>query len=211
MKISYAVTVCNEHEEIQRLIPFLLENKREVDEIIVQQDNTESQIPMCGDVYTYLLSHKLKDNIKFIETPLNNDFGNFKNNLTEACNGDYIFQIDADEIPHKALMANLPVLLETNNVEVLRVPRVNTVDGLTRAHVKQWRWVVDDLGRVNWPDPQWRVYKRTSEIKWKNKVHEVLHGYKTYADLPYEEEWSLYHPKDIKKQEKQNKFYEEIV
>ena len=211
MKISYAVTVCNEHEEIQRLIPFLLENKREVDEIIVQQDNTESQIPMCGDVYTYLLSHKLKDNIKFIETPLNNDFGNFKNNLTEACSGDYIFQIDADEIPHKALMANLPVLLETNNVEVLRVPRVNTVDGLTRAHVKQWRWVVDDLGRVNWPDPQWRVYKRTSEIKWKNKVHEVLHGYKTYADLPYEEEWSLYHPKDIKKQEKQNKFYEEIV
>ena len=166
---------------------------------------------MCGDVYTYLLSHKLKDNIKFIETPLNNDFGNFKNNLTEACSGDYIFQIDADEIPHKALMANLPVLLETNNVEVLRVPRVNTVDGLTRAHVKQWRWVVDDLGRVNWPDPQWRVYKRTSEIKWKNKVHEVLHGYKTYADLPYEEEWSLYHPKDIKKQEKQNKFYEEIV
>ena len=204
MKISYAVTVCNEFEEIQRLITFLLENKREVDEIVVQQDNTE----IHGDVYTYLISHKLKDNIKFIQTSLNNDFGNFKNKLTEACSGDYIFQIDADEIPHKALMANLPVLLETNNVEVLRVPRVNTVDGLTRAHVEKWRWVVDDSGRVNWPDPQWRVYKRTSEIRWKNKVHEVLHGYKTYADLPYKEEWSLYHPKDIKKQEKQNNFYE---
>tara|TARA_R110000765_G_scaffold16182_5_gene45827 strand:- start:3194 stop:3814 length:621 start_codon:yes stop_codon:yes gene_type:complete len=204
MKISYAVTVCNEFEEIQRLIPFLLENKREVDEIVVQQDNTE----IHDDVYTYLLSHKLKDNIKFIQTSLNNDFGNFKNKLTEACSGDYIFQIDADEIPHKALMANLPLLLETNNVEVLRVPRVNTVDGLTRAHIEKWRWVVDDSGRVNWPDPQWRVYKRISEIKWKNKVHEVLHGYKTYADLPYEEGWSLYHPKNIKKQESQNKFYE---
>ena len=32
----------------------------------------------------------------------------------------------------------------------------------------------------------------------------MLHGYRTYADLPYEEGWSLYHPKNIKKQESQN-------
>ena len=207
MKISYAVTVCNEFDEIQKLIPFLLENIREEDEIVVQQDNTE----IHGGVYTYLTSHKLKDNIKFIQTPLNNDFGNFKNNLTEACSGDYIFQIDADEIPHKSLLHNLPVLLESNSVEMLRVPRVNTVNGLTENHITKWGWRVNENGWVNWPDPQWRIYKRTPEIKWRNKVHEVIDGYKTHADLPYEEEWCLYHPKDIKRQEKQNKFYETLL
>ena len=38
MKISYAITVCNEIEEIKKLIPFLLEHKRDEDEIVVQQD-----------------------------------------------------------------------------------------------------------------------------------------------------------------------------
>ena len=38
MKISYCITVCNEFEEIQRLIPRLLEYKREEDEIIVLLD-----------------------------------------------------------------------------------------------------------------------------------------------------------------------------
>ena len=205
MKISYAVTVCNEIAEIQKLIPFLLENKRHQDEIVVLFDQKNGS----SEVLDYLLKFNKLPNVQtWRGFEFENDFAQWKNLLTTYCTGDYVFQIDADEIPHKSLMANLPVLLETNNVEVLRVPRVNTVDGLTRAHVEKWRWVVDDSGRVNWPDPQWRVYKRTSEIRWKNKVHEVLHGYKTYADLPYEEEWSLYHPKDIKKQEKQNNFYE---
>ena len=38
MKISYAITVCNEFEEIQRLVNFLLKNKRPEDEIIVLYD-----------------------------------------------------------------------------------------------------------------------------------------------------------------------------
>ena len=131
--------------------------------------------------------------------------------MTEACSGDYIFQIDADEIPHKSLLHNLPVLLESNSVEMLRVPRVNTVNGLTENHITKWGWRVNENGWVNWPDPQWRIYKRTPEIKWRNKVHEVIDGYKTHADLPYEEEWCLYHPKDIKRQEKQNKFSETLL
>jgi len=207
MKISYAVTVCNEIAEIQKLIPFLLENKRHQDEIVVLFDQKNGS----SEVLDYLLKFNKLPNVQtWRGFEFENDFAQWKNLLTTYCVGDYVFQIDADEIPHKSLMVNLPVLLETNNVEVLRVPRVNTVDGLTRAHAEKWRWVVDDSGRVNWPDPQWRIYKRTSEIRWKNKVHEVLHGYKTYADLPYEEEWSLYHPKNIKKQESQNAFYETI-
>ena len=39
MKISYAIPVCNEFVEIQRLITFLLENKRDEDEIVVLYDS----------------------------------------------------------------------------------------------------------------------------------------------------------------------------
>ena len=38
MKISYAITVCNEFVEIQKLIPFLLKHKRYEDEIVVLYD-----------------------------------------------------------------------------------------------------------------------------------------------------------------------------
>jgi hypothetical protein len=120
-------------------------------------------------------------------------------------------QIDADEFPHKSLLTALPAILESNpDNEVYLVPRVNTVEGLTEEHIAKWRWNVDNKGWVNYPDYQWRIWKNKPEIKWVNKVHEVLDGYKTYAPLPAEEELSLYHPKGIERQEKQNAYYETL-
>ena len=137
-----------------------------------------------------------------------NHFADWKNKLTKLCTGDYIFQIDADELPNELLIQNLPVILESNpDNEVYLVPRVNTVEGLTENHINQWGWNVNDNNWVNWPDYQWRIWKNKPEIKWKNKVHEVLDGHKSYAALPAQEELALYHPKDIKKQEKQNAYY----
>jgi hypothetical protein len=133
-----------------------------------------------------------------------------KNALTEACLGDYIFQIDADEMPDWYLMHYLPTLLEANDVQVLRVPRVNTVKDLTQEHIQKWGWTVDNHGRVNWPDLQWRIYANNGKIKWKNKVHEVLEGYLTHAILPLEAEFSLYHHKDIARQERQNELYSKL-
>ncbi len=40
MKISYAITVCNEFVEVQKLVTFLLENKRIEDEIVILFDVT---------------------------------------------------------------------------------------------------------------------------------------------------------------------------
>ena len=138
----------------------------------------------------------------------NRHFANWKNILTKACKGDYIFQIDADELPNLTLIKNLPAILESNpDNEVYLVPRVNTVEGLTSEHINLWRWNVNDKGWVNWPDYQWRIWKNKPEIKWKNKVHEVLSGHKSYAALPSQEELALYHPKDIERQEKQNNYY----
>ena len=59
---------------------------------------------------------------------------------------------------------------------------------------------------IQWSDMQWRIYKNTPEIKWINKLHEVLEGYNLYANLPEMEEYALYHPKTIEKQEKQNSY-----
>ena len=205
MKISYAITVCNEFLEIQKLVPFLLKNKRPQDEIVILFDQKN------GD--TELLSYLLKFNkLPNVQTwrglDFKGHFANWKNKLTEYCEGDYIFQIDADELPNLTLIENLPTILESNpDNEVYLVPRVNTVEGLTDKHIQMWGWNVNDKGWVNWPDYQWRIWKNKPKIKWKNKVHEVLDGHKSYAALPAQEEFALYHPKDIKKQIKQNEYY----
>ena len=207
MKISYAITVCNEFVEIQNLINFLLKHKRTEDEIIVLYDFKN------GDkgVEEFLRSHSVNGEFVWAPGRFENHFANWKNYLTLLCNGDYIFQIDADEMPHEILIEQLPTILESNpENEVYLVPRVNTVTGLTKEHITKWRWNVDEEDRVNWPDYQWRIWKNIKRIKWKNKVHEVLEGYKTYANLPSLPELALYHPKTIEKQEKQNSYYETL-
>ena len=206
MKISYAITVCDEFLEIQRLLSFLMLNKRVNDEVVVLVDLTKNSA--TSELLGYL--HKLSSNnyITLAEQPFNNHFADWKNMLSNSCTGDYIFQIDADEIPNKFLIDNLPEVLDSNpEVDMLRVPRVNTVEGLTEEHIKKWGWNVNEKGWVNWADWQMRIYRRHPDIKWVNKVHEVIEGYKVHGVLPAEEEWALYHPKDIERQEKQNKYY----
>jgi len=207
MKISYAVTVCNEYEEIQKLISTLLAFSREEDEIIVLFDKKGG----TSQVWSYLVDLEKEDWIRAYPKSFKDHFADWKNQLTSLCSGDYIFQIDADELPNQALIENLPNILENNpHNEVYLVPRVNTVEGLTDEHTVKWGWNVDAKGWVNWPDYQWRIWKNKPDIKWINKVHERLEGFKTYATLPQEEEFALYHPKEIKKQVKQNKYYDTL-
>ena len=208
MKISYAITVCNEIVEIQRLLSFLLEYKRFEDEIVILYDNKGGTKP----VEEYLRSHSVNGEFTWYSGEFEGHFANWKNKLTEYCSGDYIFQIDADELPNKELIDTLPFLLKMNtDVDVMLVPRVNTVEGLTQDHIAKWRWSVNEKDWVNWPDYQWRVYKNDPSIKWVNKVHERLDGFKQYATLPMEEGFALYHPKDIKRQEKQNEKYSKLM
>jgi hypothetical protein len=203
MRISYAITVCNEFVEVQKLLQFILDRKRDEDEVVVLFDKQAG----TAEVWAYLQ----KLNIKVEAKSFKNHFADWKNYLTSLCEGDYIFQIDADEIPHEALLANLPGVLEANpDNEVFLVPRVNTVEGLTQDHIDKWRWNVNEQGWVNWPDYQWRIYKNSDHINWTNKVHEKLEGFKLYAPLPQIESFSLYHPKDIKRQEKQNTYYDTL-
>jgi hypothetical protein len=81
---------------------------------------------------------------------------------------------------------------------------------LTQEHINKWRWNVNEKGWVNWPDYQTRIIQNSPKIKWQNKVHEQIVGISTRGVLPTEEEWCLYHPKTIGRQETQNRFYDSL-
>ena len=207
MKITYAITVCNEFIEIQRLLRILLENKRPQDEIVILYDESNGD----REIETYLRAKSINGGFIWHKDQFKNHFADWKNKLTSLCNGDYIFQIDADEIPHEKLIEVLPEILEENfDCEVFLVPRVNTVPGLTQDHMQQWGWAVNEHGWINWPDNQWRIWKNKPEIKWVNKVHERLDGFKVWTVLPEMEEFALYHPKTIERQVKQNEYYDTL-
>jgi len=206
MNISYAITVHNELEELMKLLDFLNNNIREEDEVVIQYDEGG----VTNEVLEFLKIKQKIHGYTVVGFPLNKDFASYKNNLKENCKGDYIFQIDADEIPHEVMIAYLPEVLESNPVDIIFVPRVNTVEGLSQKHISKWRWNVNEKGWVNWPDYQTRIYKNTEDVTWMNKVHEKITGYDTFSNFPAEEHWALYHPKQINRQEEQNKFYETI-
>ena len=204
MKISYAITVCNEFVEVQILVNFLLKNKRTGDEIVILFDSKNG----TSNIEDYLRAKSVNNEFSWHKGEFNNHFADWKNHLTTLCNGDYIFQIDADEMVSLESLTLIPQIIESNpTVEVYRVPRINTVEGLTPEHIQKWGWNVNEKGWVNFPDSQWRIYKNSPEIKWKNKVHEVLEGYDRYSELPYNEELCLIHEKTIERQEKQNNYY----
>lgn len=209
INITYAITVCNELEEITKLVDFLKDRIKKDDEILIQYDETSVTDPIKS--YLTILSQLHTNTIKVIGYPLNNDFAAFKNNIKNNASGIFIFQIDADEIPSEHLVENLSEFIEFNkDVDLFFVPRINTVAGLTPKHVKKWNWNVSQNGWVNFPDYQTRIYRRTSEIEWVGKVHERIIGYNTLSVLPAEEQYCLYHHKQIERQEKQNDYYDTI-
>jgi esterase/lipase len=209
INITYAITVCNELNEITNLINFLHPRIKSDDEILIQYDEDSVSKEVLD--YLKIISQLHKNEIKVIGFPLNGDFASYKNNLKDNSKGIFIFQIDADEIPSEYLMENIHSFLEYNkDVDLYFVPRVNTVEGLTDEHIQKWRWNVNEKGWVNFPDYQTRIYRRTSEIHWVNKVHERIVGFNTMTVLPSEEDYCLYHHKEIQRQEKQNAYYETL-
>jgi len=206
MTISYGITVCDEISEIQRLITVIEKHKREQDEIVVLYDKSKNS----KEVEDYLNSIKIS-NFSWYKGKFEGNFANWKNILWDLCKGDYIFFIDADEVPSKNLIEQLPFILEYNNsLEVYYVPRINIVNGITENHIKQWGWKFDENGWVNYPDMQLRISKRIPEIRWTGKVHETLTGFNYYSHLPMFQDFDLHHVKDIKRQEKQNNYYNSL-
>jgi len=208
MKISYAVTVCNEEAELQNLLYHLLKFKKPQDEIVILFDSKNG----TKGVEDYLRSHSVTADAGFVwhSGEFDNHFADWKNKLSKLCSGDFIFQIDADEYVYGEFIDLIHEILEANpEVDLYYVPRINTVSGLTEEHIQKWGWRVQN-GRVNYPDYQTRIYRNNSEVKWRNAVHEVIEGHKQFTVLPEVDALSLIHPKTIEKQEKQNAYYESL-
>jgi len=188
MKISFAITVCNELDEIKRLVPFLLEHKRQQDEIVILFDEKNGS----KEVLDFLLPFNIKPNVQtWRGLDWNNNFADWKNKLNDYCTGDYIFQLDADEMIDKYMVKNISVILEMNpKVDLIFVPRINTVDGITQEHINKWGWRVDENNWINFPDYQGRVYRKN--MSWYGRVHERIVGGEVFSTLPMEEKSYLY-------------------
>jgi len=205
MKISYGITVCDEHKEILILLEFLKKHISSEDEIVIvyDQNRVTSEVLMVLEENSEYISYYPFD---FKQNFLEN-----KNYLNSKCVGDYIFQLDSDETPSETLLIHLKEILKTNPVDLLITPRKNIVEGLTEEHIQKWGWGVTEQGWVNWPDAQKRIYKNDPKIQWTgHQVHGMVTGYNTYTSLPLSEDWCIVHNKKIDRQEAQNNRYSQI-
>lgn len=208
MNISYAITVCDEYLELEKLISHLLKLiDLDKDEIVVLCDITKTN----DQIKQFCNNHVNYGNIKYFEDSFTNHFSDWKNKLKNLCSKNYIFQIDADEIPNSFLIQNIHSIIDQNSsIELFWIPRENFVTGITSDHIKKWNWNLDSLNRINFPDYQARLFKNLPHIMWQNKVHEIIIGCTAQASLPQDPRFCLLHEKTISKQENQNLYYETI-
>ncbi len=65
------------------------------------------------------------------------NFAEHKNSVIEKSSGDYVFHIDADEYPNEILIQQLKEILEINDVDLIWIPRVNTIEGMKQEHIQK--------------------------------------------------------------------------
>ena len=209
MKVTFGITVHNETDSLRSLLDQLLEfieSQEDSDEIVILDDYSTN-----SDTITILDEVSENPNVTVYSRSLDRDFGAQKTYMNSLCKGEYIFQLDADELVAPQLLENLHEILNANpEIELIWLPRVNTVEGLTEEHIQLWGWKVSSEGWVMWPDYQGRIYKNLPRIMWTGKVHERITGHLTYTFIPAQPELAILHHKSIARQEQQNSFYSQI-
>tara|TARA_B100001778_G_scaffold279607_1_gene244023 strand:- start:761 stop:1387 length:627 start_codon:yes stop_codon:yes gene_type:complete len=206
MKISYSMLVHNETDTLEKLLKFLVKWKQPQDEIVILDDFSDDE--KTKQILDFYVS---AHDIVFEQRNLLGDFASQKNYLKNMGSGDYSFNLDADEMISLWLIKNIHEIIASNEgIDLIYLPRINTVEGLTQQHAQAWRWQVNEEGWVNFPDWQGRVFRNRPNIRWQYKVHEMITGYQTYATLPQDKPFCILHPKTIEKQEQQNQKYSGI-
>ena len=206
MKISYSILCHNEDKTLEKLIQTLITHKQPQDEIVVLDDYSDNE-----KTKTILDYYSSTCDIKLDSRNLLKDFASQKNYLKGMCTGDYSFNLDADEMISHWFMKDIHQILEGNEVDLIYVPRINTVDGITEQHCRMYGYQINEKGWINYPDWQPRIFRNRPNIRWEKPVHERIVGFQTYAHLPMEQKYSIIHPKTIDRQMEQNKKYSEIL
>lgn len=199
IKISYAICTHNETQSLKKLIDLLKSNIDENDEIVI-----------VDDMSTQLETIKqLKRANCVIHKKLGNDFASQKNLFFQICKGDYIFNIDSDELPSIHLIKDIKKICN-GDYDLIYIPRRNYINGLSKKQAVKWGLRVENGGRVNYPDYQGRIYKNKKELRWKSCVHEHLVNFKKSKRLPEKTSYYIDHIKTNEAQTKSNFFYSKI-
>ena len=144
INFSFAITVCNEAGELNRLLTQLKKCVSEGDEIVIQVDQantTEEVLKVVSEFESLYISpnsrsKKMAVSVTKAFSELNGNFATFKNNLKRNCSRDWIFFIDADEEVNKDQINLIRQVIELNSDwDCYLVPRINTVAGLTQEHI----------------------------------------------------------------------------
>ena len=195
IKITYSIQVCNESRELFSLLNFLVKTIDYIDNIHVVVDSLHKT-----EKVQKVLDH-FKSHITVFERP----FDTFYKNAcyhTEVATGDYIFGIDADEMPQELLIKSIKQVISTTGSEVIFIPRINIQPGITQEFLhtcKQFK--VNEMNWINWPDFQGRVYKRVDHITWSDQIHTKLTGTDKVIGLNPIPQLALWHIKSMEKQQ----------
>ena len=200
MKISYAICVCNEHNELNSLLSFLSRVADNEDEINILVDSGK----VTDEVRAVL--KKFEKRIVVNERKFCGNFSKHRNYHITKCKGEYIFVLDADEIPQEALVKNI----RNFDSDILYVPRMNIIPGHTEEWCKRMKFSVNEVGWINWPDYQGRYFRNNGKILWSLGLHERLIGSDKVAQLQAIPQLALWHVKSVEKQDKQDAFYSNL-
>jgi glycosyltransferase involved in cell wall biosynthesis len=199
IKISYAICTHNETHSLKKLIDLLKSNIDENDEIVIVDDMSTNPETI----------KQLKRINCVIHKKLGNDFASQKNLFFQICKGDYIFNIDSDELPSIDLIKDIKKICN-DGYDLIYIPRRNYVDELSKDQIVKWGFRVGTDGRVNYPDYQGRVYKNKKELRWKSCVHEHIVNFKKSKRLPQKTSYYIDHIKSNEAQTKSNSLYSKI-
>src|SRR5690348_6817612 len=101
MKVSYLITY--KDEDIHKLL-LCLASVQGKDEIVLLQDSQTIVLPPWKEKKVSEYHYSFIQEPKIYPHLLNNDYGAHKNFGIEKCNGNFIFQLDGDELPPDSLL-----------------------------------------------------------------------------------------------------------
>jgi len=202
--LTYAVEVCNEDRELYSLLSFLVKTKEQQDDINVLVDAGKETTEVSK------VLEQFKDTITVHRRIFDGDFSKHRNFHIEKCKGDYIFMIDADEMPQENLTKNIKKVIADTGSDLIFIPRMNICPGYTEEWLQKCNFKINEAWWINWPDFQGRIFKNDPSIRWESGLHEKVMGAKKPIGLDQNPLIALWHIKSVERQTKQDEFYKQL-
>ena len=168
----------------------------------VRRANCFDQIVVVDGGSTDGTSERLCElGIPVISRAFQNHFSEQRNFAAEQCSNDWIFELDADEIPSQPLFAGLQDIVrdaERAEMDCVGIARFNFLDG-TLVAGPGWKGL----------DYQYRLHSKN--CRWRGAVHEELTGYRCRYELKIDDGHFLIHDKTRERYEAQNNYYRTLT